>query len=107
VNCFYCGIELTKPPRGPGRKGRYPKGFRFPKSMWTSDHVVPRCKGGREKVPSCFECNRAKGELSLEEFRILIGYRLNFESWWQGTYRFIGEDSAQVLGHSRGSSVVP
>ena len=76
--CFYCGAELTAPPK-PVK--RYPKGFRFPPTMATRDHLVARSKGGTVFVPSCFACNQAKGLLNLEEFRILRGFQTNYENW--------------------------
>lgn len=39
----------------------------------TIDHVLPRAKGGRDKlanfVPACPACNNAKGDMTEEEFR--------------------------------------
>jgi hypothetical protein len=88
--CFYCGITLTKPPSA-GRGGHFKKGFHFPQTMYTRDHVVPQCKGGREFVAACFKCNNDKALLSLEEFRIIVGYRLNLEDWHHGSFVFYGE----------------
>lgn len=90
--CFYCGVTLTKPltPRELGRQ-TYPKGFKVARTMFTWDHLVPKSKGGTEKVASCVECNETKGLLTLEEFRVITGLRLNMESWWTGSYVFPGE----------------
>lgn len=52
--CWYCG-QVTPVP------------------MRTVDHVVPRASGGRSSkrnmVMACRDCNTAKGNLSLDEFR--------------------------------------
>lgn len=53
--CFYCGDVLQNP---------------------TLDHLVPSSKGGKftlaNLVPACDCCNRAKGNLSVEEYRMLV-----------------------------------
>lgn len=58
-NCYYCG-------RDPG-------------SCVTLDHVVPRSRGGSERienlVPCCEGCNSEKGSLSLAEYRALVARR--------------------------------
>ena len=55
-HCFYCGKLMTKEIR-------------------TKDHVTPRSQGGRLKVPCCKQCNMLKGQLKLEEYRVLVAYR--------------------------------
>lgn len=54
--CFYCGKEMAKGER-------------------TKDHVTPKSRGGRLKVPCCSTCNHLKGHLKLEEYRVLVAYR--------------------------------
>src|SRR5258708_7849509 len=53
--CFYCGDILKNP---------------------TLDHLVPSSNGGKftllNLVPACDCCNRAKGNLSVEEYRMLV-----------------------------------
>jgi hypothetical protein len=43
--------------------------------LHTRDHVNPKCLGGRANhtniVPCCQRCNRAKGHMTLEQFREL------------------------------------
>lgn len=34
----------------------------------TLDHVVPKCKNGRAKIPACGWCNGTKGNKSLREW---------------------------------------
>lgn len=63
--CMYCGCFLTN-KKNPGIK----------KKM-TIEHMIPKSKGGlsllKNLFPSCIDCNRYKGDLSMEEFRVLIG----------------------------------
>lgn len=48
----------------------------------TLDHVVPTSKGGgrydfHNLVPACFNCNRKKGDLTVEEFvRMMLSKKL-------------------------------
>lgn len=63
VACFYCGVMLRK-TKGP--------------DMATKDHVNPLSRGGKglaNKVPACHACNQLKGNLRLEEYRVLVAYR--------------------------------
>jgi len=57
--CYYCGCD--------------------PDSCVTLDHVVPRYRGGSERVedlvPCCEACNSDKGSLSLAEYRALVARR--------------------------------
>lgn len=57
--CYYCGC--------------------YPDSRVTLDHVVPRSRGGSERienlVPCCETCNSDKGSLSLPEYRALVARR--------------------------------
>ena len=55
-HCFYCGVEMTKDTK-------------------SKDHVKPRSRGGKLKVPCCKPCNQLKGSLKLEEYRVLVAYR--------------------------------
>ena len=36
------------------------------------EHIVPKCLGGVETVPSCVKCNRSKGGRSLEDWRVSL-----------------------------------
>jgi len=60
-NCYYCGCDDSE------------------LNPLTLDHVVPRSKGGSNKmsnkVPSCRSCNSSKGNKSLEEFRFLCAIK--------------------------------
>jgi hypothetical protein len=56
--CAYCGRQMRR------RKGPSPA-----LTGATRDHVIPRAhNGGFVTVPSCRECNQAKGSLGLPEF---------------------------------------
>ena len=58
-NCAYCGVSLSR--------------FGFAVDHFAVDHVVPLSNGGlhvlENLVIACQPCNRAKGDLSLDEFR--------------------------------------
>ena len=63
--CFYCGRALDTPA------------LRRPNSR-TKDHLVPRRYGHRREprsliVDACLECNRAKADMTLAEFRAVRG----------------------------------
>ena len=54
--CFYCGCTLDF-------------------QNFHVDHVIPKAKGGtdfKNIVPACPDCNMAKSDLSIEEFRLKI-----------------------------------
>lgn len=73
--CHYCGHKLT-------RKNH------------TLDHVVPTCKGGKDKkwnkVDACNTCNQEKGCLTADEFRAVFAFRESFNKslFW---YPFYGD----------------
>lgn len=64
MSCFYCGSRPVREPNARSR-GRLPE---------TIDHIVPRSLGGRNIIdnilPSCRTCNRAKNDMTLDEFRV-------------------------------------
>jgi hypothetical protein len=49
--CFYCGVDMEGCKNGPNQR--------------TKDHLKPRSRGGRLKVPCCRSCNGKKGSLKL------------------------------------------
>jgi 5-methylcytosine-specific restriction endonuclease McrA len=59
-HCYYCGKLLSR------RKA-------------TKDHVIPRSKGGSDStqniVDACRDCNKEKGCLTIEEFRVVMAFR--------------------------------
>jgi len=67
MRCFYCGTVLTTAPaaRSPRRA--------------SVDHLTPLSRGGRDKrnnkVRACQACNRDKGPLTLEEYRVIKLFR--------------------------------
>ena len=42
----------------------------------TIDHLTPKSKGGirskKNTVPACFDCNQLKGDLTVDEFYVLV-----------------------------------
>lgn len=58
--CAYCGIPMRK---------RSPQGAPQPPTLATRDHVIPKAHhGGLLTIPSCKECNTAKGTMSVPEY---------------------------------------
>ena len=59
--CWYCGIGIHAGNR-------------------TMDHVIPRASNGDDTeenlVPCCRDCNRLKGNLTIEQFRKRIRWKL-------------------------------
>lgn len=51
--CCYCGLVLDR-------------------SQITSEHIVPKSKGGRITAPCCLACNRQKADMLLIDFIILL-----------------------------------
>ena len=51
-------------------------GQQFPRHVLSRDHVVPRCKGGKDIwmncVTACRKCNQDKGAKAVHEFRPLV-----------------------------------
>lgn len=58
--CFYCDRQLSRQKK-------------------TRDHVIPKSRNGSNRpnniVDSCRDCNCLKGQLTLEEFRVVIAFR--------------------------------
>lgn len=79
-HCFYCGVMTHQ--GGPSD----PSGTKR-----TRDHIIPQSRGGMDTVTACRQCNQDKGQLTLEEYRVVCAYRdgkLNKLS----EYKFYGED---------------
>lgn len=74
LRCFYCGSRLSR-------------------RNTTIDHLIPLSKGGsdkpRNKVDCCLDCNRDKGCLMPEEWRLVLAYR--FGRIGRAGMRFWGE----------------
>jgi hypothetical protein len=51
-------------------------GEQFPRHALSRDHIVPRCKGGKDTwmncVTACRSCNQKKGHKAVHDFRPLI-----------------------------------
>jgi 5-methylcytosine-specific restriction endonuclease McrA len=60
-HCFYCDKRLSR-------------------RTATTDHVIPRSKGGSDSpkniVDACRKCNCDKGCLTLHEFRAVMAFRV-------------------------------
>lgn len=61
--CFHCERKIALRNYGvPGARG-----------AWEVDHGMPLSRGGvddgRNWIPSCIPCNRAKGDMTTTEFR--------------------------------------
>ena len=71
--CAYCGCRPTVP--------------------LTYDHILPRCKGGDNTytnlLPACHDCNRCKGDLSLQDFRALVKIKLLADIETRGAWKRI------------------
>lgn len=69
TKCFFCDCELTKSKGGKKR------------NSWTKDHLIPRGRGGKglknNTVDACRSCNADKGNLTLDEYRIVLAFRWN------------------------------
>lgn len=76
LRCYYCNAHLTPTVRSPRKRQ---KGWRFPRTMFTREHIIPKAAGGKgtpeNLVASCHGCNTLKGELSAEEFRLILAFR--------------------------------
>ena len=59
--CYYCGRKLTR-------------------QKATKDHMIPQSKGGSDSqkniVDACRKCNGDKGCLTVEEFRLVMAFRM-------------------------------
>lgn len=45
----------------------------------TRDHVIPRCRGGTEKIICCLTCNGLKADMLPEEWS---AYMMANPGWW-------------------------
>lgn len=65
--CWYCGCAII-------RKARQKREAATGEHFMCVDHIRPRARGGGNEIenlaPTCQDCNHAKGDLDLEEFRI-------------------------------------
>lgn len=86
--CYYCGCELVKV--------EHAAGVPVPPNAFSLDHRRPRCRGGRgllkNKVPACYKCNLDKGNLTIEEYRVVLAFRANvIPQPTLAAHRFFGE----------------
>jgi 5-methylcytosine-specific restriction endonuclease McrA len=73
TRCFYCGVS-TVSGKGAAKK----------ENGLTKDHMIPKSRGGKKLsnniIGSCVKCNREKGCLTYEEFRVVMALRKNYIS---------------------------
>jgi len=84
-HCFYCDREVIYVRNTPGTP--------TPEYAATRDHVKPIARGGRrgrKTVLACRGCNSDKGQLTLEEYRVVVAFR---KGWLRNAgLRFPGEE---------------
>jgi 5-methylcytosine-specific restriction endonuclease McrA len=72
--CFYCDRQLSRQKK-------------------TRDHMTPKSRNGssapRNIVDACRPCNNLKGCLTLDEFRMVIAYRMGIAH--KPEFKFPGE----------------
>lgn len=72
VYCHYCGIKTVVDREN--KRGR-PQ----PPNKRTRDHLIPRVRGGssvpHNTVTACERCNQDKGQLTYEEYQIVLKFR--------------------------------
>jgi 5-methylcytosine-specific restriction endonuclease McrA len=71
MQCYYCGKEMV-----PSTTRR---GVTRVKEAQTKDHKIPKCRGGslaqNNTVLACAGCNEEKGQLTADEYILVLGYR--------------------------------
>ena len=85
MDCFYCGVELLSFPDAHKLAARrniedHNKCRKFCMQLTsTQDHTTPKCltrnNRNMDVVACCQTCNARKGQLTLEEFRIVQAFR--------------------------------
>lgn len=99
-SCFYCGVELlqTRPPNGQ----------RHPPNGYTRDHVIPKSKGGKVKVPCCVWCNSKKGSRDADAARKLLTGRRDGKFYGEQMYaEYIRQASFKVSLGARTEALRP
>jgi hypothetical protein len=85
-SCFYCGCDIG------GTSNRH-------RRRRTRDHLQPVCRGGlsheNNLVWCCLDCNGEKGNLTLEEFRLIVAHREGVIG--NCDYKFAGEKSRPLV----------
>ena len=81
--CYYCGRMVSKAINAGEFKS-------------TRDHLTPKIRGGSRKkeniVTACYGCNQDKGRLTLEEYRIVMAFRLgHIKRQAAAMFKFYGE----------------
>jgi len=101
IACFYCGRPLYT--RAETKIGSIidkliPMVKALDRPIVTLDHIVPRArtKGmpNDRTVPCCGECNHAKRDLTLEEYRVLMAFRYGYISAVE--WKFPGEENGST-----------
>ncbi len=72
--CFYCDRILSRRKK-------------------TKDHVIPKSRNGSSArhniVDACRDCNQSKGNLTIDEFRVVVAFRFGVVK--RPKFRFPGE----------------
>ena len=85
--CFYCGLQLVEIKLELGQSP--------PDNAKTWDHMIPSArggKGGENLVPACWGCNTDKGNLTIEEYRLILAYREGLIMDAGHVFQFAGEN---------------
>ena len=99
--CFYCNHLITSETNKKYYKYFDPKDHynykinrKSYKWMATKDHLMPKSLGGSRRlnniVVCCSECNTQKGNLTLEEYRLVCAQRSKKLKSWK-RFKFPGE----------------
>jgi 5-methylcytosine-specific restriction endonuclease McrA len=69
IRCHYCGQPMKNARKKGARSGR----------QRSLDHLIPLSRGGLDNqqniVRCCQSCNHTKGNLTLEEYRVVLALR--------------------------------
>ncbi len=82
VSAIECGLEIIVRHRKKSRLPRWKIKMQGKSCYWcgglggTIDHLIPTCKGGKNRkdncVPACRRCNGLKGDMLPQEFRLKV-----------------------------------
>jgi hypothetical protein len=90
--CFYCDCEVVHIQPTRGRP--------MPKNAASRDHLTPVVRGGGAGIVlACEGCNIDKGQLTLEEYRLVVAFRKG--SLKKASLRFPGEEIGSLSHESR------
>lgn len=93
--CSYCGDKVDNFSR-------------------TTDHLVPESRGGIKsndnRVPSCSQCNRMKGDMNVEEFKRYMERVIELEYTWikikTGYFKRVAMNCRRIISESNPRDIV-